>query len=260
MRHLLLAEAEARVSQSHVLAVIFARIIEIRLSFNVISLALGEKKSVLQMRYVRPYRIRRNADARARFQRVGNLGGIRQRADRGTEKVENHAERVLALDFFALHDVFQIDLRKKRLQIIHLRSLVRARKHERHTAVKRVLLEGLVPAAAGGGQKFRKTERVDADLVAAPAELRKNIRRKHLRIAARHVNVEIRQAAQVVQRVVEGYLLSSGIVRISRLVGHLYLVDEKIIFILFPLRYAADVGRELERIAEANVARQVELD
>ena len=64
------------------------------------------------------------------------------------------------------------------------------------------------------------------DLVAPSSELSQYVRGQHFGVAAGHINVQVGQGFQIVERIVEGDFLPVRIVRIRNLVGHLNLVHE----------------------------------
>ena len=97
------------------------------------------------------------------------------------------------------------------------------------------------------------------DLVAPPPELSQYIGGQHFGVAAGHINVQVGQGLQIVERVVEGNLLAIWIVGIRNLVGHLNLVYKKIILVCTVFYDLADMSRKLQRIAIANITGQVQL-
>ena len=52
-----------------------------------------------------------------------NLRRIGQRPDRRTQQIKNSGQYILPLDLLPLYNVLQIDLRKQRFQISHLRGV-----------------------------------------------------------------------------------------------------------------------------------------
>ena len=69
---------------------------------------------------------------------------------------------------------------------------------------------------------------MDPDLVAAAAELGQDVRREHPGVAACDVDVQLRQAAQIVERIVEGDRPPLRIVGVRDPVGHLDLIDKEV--------------------------------
>ena len=96
------------------------------------------------------------------------------------------------------------------------------------------------------------------DLIAAPSKLGQYIRGQHFGVAAGHINVQVGQGLQIVERVVEGNFLAIWIVGIRNLVGHLNLVYKKIILVCTVFYDLPDMSRKLQRIAIANITGQVQ--
>jgi len=97
------------------------------------------------------------------------------------------------------------------------------------------------------------------DLVAASSKLCQYVRGQHFGVAAGHINVQVGQGLQIVERVVESNLLAIWIVGIRNLVGHLNLVYKKIILVCTVFYDLTDMSRKLQRIAIANITGQVQL-
>ncbi len=193
------------------------------------------------------------------IQGVGDVVRVGQRAHRGAEQIQRRREHILAPNLFALHDVLQIDLGKERFQIIHLRRVVRAGEDQRHTAEKGIVLESLRLVSAHRRVILRKVQRVDTDLIAAAAKFGEDITGQHAGIAAGHIDIQIIQRFQIVERVIKGDLLSVRIVGVRHLVGHLDLIHEEIPAIRLPFDPLPHGLRQLQRVAVTDIFRQIQL-
>ena len=118
-----------------------------------------------------------------------NLRRIGQRADGRTQQIKNRGQHILPLDLLPLYNVLQIDLGKERFQISHLRGVVGAGEDQRHTAVESKLIKSVLLVTANSGIEFGKGKRMHTDLIAAPPELRQDVRGQHFGVAAGHINV-----------------------------------------------------------------------
>ena len=116
MRHFLLTEADAGISQSNVLTVIFVGIVKIALALHVPAFALGEEEGVRQMIHIGFHGVQGN-DILTAVLLHGidggcNLRRIGQRADRRTQQIKNRRQYILTLDLLPLYNVLQINLGK----------------------------------------------------------------------------------------------------------------------------------------------------
>ena len=96
------------------------------------------------------------------------------------------------------------------------------------------------------------------DLIAAPPELRQDVGGQHFGVASGHINVQVGQGLQIVERVVKGDLFSVRIVGIRNFIRHLDLVYKEIILVCAVFHDLPDVSRKLQRIAIANIMGQVQ--
>ena len=188
-----------------------------------------------------------------------NLRRIGQRADGRTQQIKNGGQHILPLDLLSLYNVLQIDLGKQRFQIGHFSDVVGAGEDQRHTAVECVVVKGVLLIAADSRVVFGKGKRMHTDLIAAPPELRQDVRGQHFGVAAGHINVQVGQGLQIVEGVVKGDLLPGRIVWIRNFIGHLNFVYKEIILVCAVFHDLADVRGKLQRIAIANITGQVQL-
>ena len=114
VRQLLLAEADAGIAQTNILAVVFVGVFEVRLSLHVVALALAEQECILQVLHVSSNGVLCHAvfaiELLQRVDGIGNIGGISQGTHRGAEQIQDDGEDILALDLFAIYDVLDINL------------------------------------------------------------------------------------------------------------------------------------------------------
>ena len=96
------------------------------------------------------------------------------------------------------------------------------------------------------------------DLIAPSSKLSQYVRGQHFGVAAGHINVQVGQGFQIVERVVEGNLLSVRIVGIRNFIRHLNLIYKKIILVCAVFYDLPDMSRKLQRIAIANITGQVQ--
>ena len=261
MGHFLLAEADAGVAQPQVLTVVLAGEIKIILPLHIEPPALPEQICVLQVVHVALHRIVGNcilsAPLLSGVQAVGNIGGIGKGADRGTQQIQDRGQHVRPLDPFALHDVFQIDLRNKRLQVLHLGGIIGSGEDEGHPAEEGEAVKGVVPVAAYRRVIFREAEGMHTDLVTSPPEFSQNIAGQHPGVAAGDVNIQVRERFQIVQRVIEGDPFAVFVVGIRNFIRHLDLIHKEIV--LFPgiFHDLPDMFRQHKRVPEGNIPGQI---
>ena len=124
-----------------------------------------------------------------RIDSVRHLGRIGQRSDGRTEQIKNGGQHILPLDLLPLHNVLQVDLGKERFQIGHFSGVVGAGEDQRHTAVECVVIKGVLLVTANSRIEFGKGKRMHTNLIAAPPELRQDVRGQHFGVAAGHINV-----------------------------------------------------------------------
>lgn len=98
------------------------------------------------------------------------------------------------------------------------------------------------------------------DLIASPPELCQNIGGQHPRITPCDIDIQVLQAAQVVQSVIKRNLLPQRIVMIPYLVGHLNLIYEKIEPLFLPLGNLTDLRRKLQRVTVFYVSGKIQLN
>ena len=97
------------------------------------------------------------------------------------------------------------------------------------------------------------------DLIAPSSELSQYVRGQHFGVAAGHINVQVGQGLQIVERIVEGDLLSVRIIGIRNFIRHLNLVYKEIILVCAVFHDLTDMSRKLQWIAIANITGQVQL-
>ena len=118
-----------------------------------------------------------------------NLRRIGQRADGRTQQIKNSGQHILPPDLLSLYNVLQIDLGKQRFQIGHFSGVIGAGEDQRHPAVECVVVKGVLLVTANSRIEFGKGKRMHTDLIAAPPELRQDVRGQHFGVAAGHINV-----------------------------------------------------------------------
>ena len=97
------------------------------------------------------------------------------------------------------------------------------------------------------------------NLIAPSSELSQYVRGQHFGVASGHINVQVGQGLQIVERVVEGNLLAVRIVGIRNFIRHLNLVYKEIILVCAVFYDFPDMSRKLQGIAIANITGQVQL-
>ncbi len=192
-------------------------------------------------------------------QAVGNIGGIGKGADGGTQQVQDRGQYVRPLDPLALHDVLQIDLRNKRLQILHLGGIIGPGEDKGHPAEEGEAVKGVVLVAAHRRIIFREAEGMHADLVTSAPEFCQNIAGQHPGVAAGDVNIQIGERFQIVQRVIEGDPFAVLVVGIRNFIRHLDLIHKKIVLLPGVFHDLPDMLRQHEGIPEGNIPGQIEL-
>ena len=193
------------------------------------------------------------------FERVLKFARVRERPDAGGEHVHQVVKLIPLPDLVPLHDILQIRLLEETFEVARLLLVRVHRERERHAAVHRVLGPALVAVAVEALHELGEGQRPHAHLVPAPPELRHNVMREELRVAPRHVHVDVAHAQKPVEHAIE----PGRSVRVFELLardGVLGLVEEDVV-LLAPVRDPrAQVGGQRGRIAERNALLDIERD
>ena len=193
------------------------------------------------------------------FERVLKFARVRERPDAGGEHVHEVIKLIPLPDLVPLHDVPQIRLLEKPLEVTRLLLVCAHRGYERHTSVHRVLGPTLVAVAVKVLHELGEGQRPHADLVPTPPELRHDVMREELRVAPRHVHVDVAHAQKSVEHAVE----PGRDVRALELLARNGILDlvEKDIVLLAPVRdLRAQMGGQRVGVAESGVLLDIERD
>ena len=192
-------------------------------------------------------------------ERVLELARVREGPDAGGEHVHEVIELIPLPYLVPLHDVLQIRLLKEPLEIPRP-LLVRAhRKRERHASVHRVLGPALVAIAIEALHELGEGQRSHAHLVPAPPELGHHVVREELRVAPRHVHVDVAHAQKPVEHAVEPERNVRALELLPR-DGVLDLVEKDVVLLVPVCDLRTQVSGQRIGIAESGVLLDVERD
>ena len=191
MRFLYLSEIKPRISESHILEVVLHWRVDIFSALHIVADGLLYQKGFFKEIDVLANGIQAEFRMEAALEGRQNLGRIHQRTDRGGEHIHQVFHPLRIFELMPFQDVLQIRFLEEALQVGDLLLLCLHRRDLRKTAIGRVVSPTVVHIPVVLLHEFRKGQRVDMDLVPAPAEGSQYVVGEKFRIAPCHVHVHM---------------------------------------------------------------------
>lgn len=174
-----LAESEPGVAQADVRKIIFVRVVEIMLAFDIEAFCLAYQESVLAAFDVVAHGVRAELFSFHGFERVRDIERIRQRADERAERIQYVLENVNPLQFVALQNVLYVHLVKEARKVLFELNFGFQVKKIRQPAVDHVAVEVVAPVASERFVVFGKAQGIDVNPRGASAEFCRDVFGKH---------------------------------------------------------------------------------
>ena len=260
MTGIILSVIQPCVAKTDVRIVVLVRIVKIGLALDIIALCYGNQKRVNNILHI--VRNKRGIDLLVFHagDSVCDVRWIRQGADLRGKEIENVIQNILTLDAISLNNIFYIQLRVERGQIILFILIILHGKQARHTAVQHISVQCLAFITTDSGVKLFKAKREYMDLRGAATELRCNILGQSLGIAAGHIDIEIFICFQLVEHIVDRDL-DPAVFLIDDFSGELNFVNEQIeLFILLSKHQLLHVLTERNGIAVFIIPPLIQFD
>ena len=118
MTGIILPVIQPRVAKADVRIVVLVRIVKVGLALDIIALCYGNQKRVDNVLYIVGNKRGIDLFVFHAGDGIGNVGRIRQGADLRGKEIENIIQNILTLDAISLNNIFYIQFRVKRGQII----------------------------------------------------------------------------------------------------------------------------------------------
>ena len=260
MTGIILSVIQPCIAKTDVRIVVLVRIVKIGLALDIIALCYGNQKRVNNILHI--VRNKRGIDLLVFHagDSVCDVRWIRQGADLRGKEIENVIQNILTLDAISLNNIFYIQLRVERGQIILFILIILHGKQARHTAVQHISVQYLAFITTDSGVKLFKAKREYMDLRGAATELRCNILGQSLGIAAGHIDIEIFICFQLVEHIVDRDL-DPAVFLIDDFSGELNFVNEQIeLFILLSKHQLLHVLTERNGIAVFIIPPLIQFD
>ena len=260
MTGIILSVIQPCIAKTDVRIVVLVRIVKIGLALDIIALCYGNQKRVNNILHI--VRNKRGIDLLVFHagDSVCDVRWIRQGADLRGKEIENVIQNILTLDAISLNNIFYIQLRVERGQIILFILIILHGKQARHTAVQHISVQCLAFITTDSGVKLFKAKREYMDLRGAATELRCNILGQSLGIAAGHIDIEIFICFQLVEHIVDRDL-DPAVFLIDDFSGELNFVNEQIeLFILLSKHQLLHVLTERNGIAVFIIPPLIQFD
>ena len=260
MTGIILSVIQPCIAKTDVHIVVLVRIVKIGLALDIIALCYGNQKRVNNILHI--VRNKRGIDLLVFHagDSVCDVRWIRQGADLRGKEIENVIQNILTLDAISLNNIFYIQLRVERGQIILFILIILHGKQARHTAVQHISVQCLAFITTDSGVKLFKAKREYMDLRGAATELRCNILGQSLGIAAGHIDIEIFICFQFVEHIIDRDL-DPAVFLIDDFSGELNFVNEQVeLFILLSKRQLLHVLTERNGIAVFIIPPLIQFD
>ena len=260
MTGIILSVIQPCIAKTDVRIVVLVRIVKIGLALDIIALCYGNQKRVNNILHI--VRNKRGIDLLVFHagDSVCDVRWIRQGTDLRGKEIENVIQNILTLDAISLNNIFYIQFRVKRGQIILFILIILHGKQARHTAVQHISVQCLAFITTDSGVKLFKAKREYIDLRGAATELRCNILGQSLGIAAGHIDIEIFICFQLVEHIVDRDL-DPAVFLIYDFSGELNFVNEQIeLFILLSKHQLLHVLTERNGIAVFIIPPLIQFD
>ena len=260
MTGIILSVIQPCIAKTDVRIVVLVRIVKIGLALDIIALCYGNQKRVNNILHI--VRNKRGIDLLVFHagDSVCDVRWIRQGADLRGKEIENVIQNILTLDAISLNNIFYIQLRVERGQIILFILIILHGKQARHTAVQHISVQCLAFITTDSGVKLFKAKREYMDLRGAATELRCNILGQSLGIAAGHIDIEIFICFQLVEHIIDRDL-DPAVFLIYDFSGELNFVNEQIeLFILLSKHQLLHVLTERNGIAVFIIPPLIQFD
>ena len=203
MTGIILPVIQARIPKTDICIVILIRIVEICFALDIISFCYGNQKRIDNILHI--VRNKRGIDLLVFHagDSVCDVRWIRQGADLRGKEIENIIQNILTLDAISLNNIFYIQFRVKRGQIILFILIILHRKQPGHTAVQHISVQRFLLIPANKRVILLKAKRKYMDLRCAPAELCCNILGQPFGVAAGDIDIQIFVSLQLIEHIID---------------------------------------------------------